>query len=142
FYDSTGESSMKHLLLLAILVSANAHAFLLNTSIGASFKSSKVKIYITSNSTCTNAGISNSELLDIAVEGGEKFWNTVPTSNLEIKSGGIYSTSDTNFLTGKLCVDQGNCNNPSDIIPVTDVVISCNSNTTDNFTSSSVYALS
>jgi hypothetical protein len=129
--------------LLFFLLSSNAFAFTLNTNINAAFSSNKVKIYVSENSSCTNAGVSKEELLSIAVEGGQKFWNRVPSSNLELSRGGIYSTSDSKFLTGVLCVEDSvtSCN-PSTTIPaVTEIVIACNSNTTDNFTFSGMYAL-
>lgn len=131
---------MKHVLWL--LLSLPTFGFYLNTNIGASFNKTVVKFYVTSNSTCSNAGVSRSELLSIASEGAKKFWNRVPSANLEIKRGGTYNTTNSLFLTGKLCVDQGNCNDSTDIPEVKNIVIACNSNTTDNFTSSSIYALS
>jgi hypothetical protein len=130
-------------LLLIFLLSLNAFAFTLNTNIDANFDSKVVKIWVTSNSTCTNAGITANALLDIAVEASDKFWNRVPTSYLKIESGGILQTTDTKYLTGKLCVtDSVSVCDPSTSIPAAnDIVIACNSNTADNFKSSSYYAL-
>lgn len=130
---------MKYLLLF---LSFNSFAFYLNTNIGASFSNHTVKFYVTSNSTCTNAGVTPSELLSIAEEGAKKFWNRVPSSSLELKSGGFYETSEANFLTGILCVEQSACTDPSDIPAVKNIIIACNSNTTENFPSSQLYALS
>jgi len=67
------------LFILCLLVSSQAWAFRLSTNINATFADKNVKIFVTSNSTCTQAGISPAELLEIAVDGVNKFWNTVPT---------------------------------------------------------------
>ncbi len=131
-------------LLSLFLPTNNAHAFRLITNTGAGFNSKSVKIFVTSNSSCSNAGITNTELLNIAVDGANNFWNKVPTSNLRIKRGGILQTSDTKFLTEKLCAsDSVTTCDPSTSVPtVTNIVIACNSNTTDNFPSSDYLALS
>lgn len=129
---------MEKIILLFLLVSLPAHGFFLNTSTGAAFDN-EVSVYVTSNSNCTNAGVTKESLLDMAVEGAQKYWNSVPTANLTIRRGGILQTSDNLFLTGKLCAT--NCNSATDVPAVTDIVIACNSNTTDNFPSSSFLAL-
>ncbi len=135
---------IKIISLTLILVSLPSYAFRLNTNTGASFNDKEVKIYITSNSTCTNAGISKEDLLDIAVSGAKKFWNKVPTSNLRLKRGGIYNTSDTKFLTEKLCAkdDETTCPTATSVPTVNDIVIACNNDTTDNFPSNVFLAIS
>lgn len=134
---------MKVLLLLALFTTAQSvYSFYLNTNIGAKFNKTKVKFYVTSNSTCNNAGVSVSELLSIAEDAADKFWNRVPTANLKIEKGGTYSTTESLFLTGKLCVEGSSCNSSTDIPEVTQIVIACNSNTSDNFTADNIYALS
>jgi hypothetical protein len=129
--------------LLLFFMTTHAFAFTLNTNINAGFDKEEVKVYVTSNSTCTNAGVTNSELLDIAVEAANKFWNKVPTSHLRIKKGGITSTTDNKFLSGILCVtDSDTSCDPNTSVPkVTNIVIACNSDTTKNFTSGSYFAL-
>lgn len=130
-------------LFIPLLFTMNAYAFTLNTNINANFDDSEVKIYVTSNSTCTNAGISGSELLSIAVDAANKFWNRVPSSYLRLKEGGTLSTSDTKFLSGILCVTDSDtsCDSATSVPKVNDIVIACNSDTTKNFTSASYYAL-
>lgn len=131
---------MKYLLLFLSLPS---FAFTLNTSIDASFKKSEVRIWITENSTCSNIGRTNSQILDIAVKGADKFWNRVASSNLNISRGGILKTTDTSFVTAKLCVTDSETVCQGEVVPtVTNIVIACNTNDTDNFTSSNIFALS
>ncbi len=101
------------ILILLLLTSLNAQAFYLMTNTGAAFSQKEVSIYVTSNSTCTNAGLSNTQLLDIAVDGANKFWNRVPTADIKVKRGGILQTSDNNFLTEKLCVHTSEAECPS-----------------------------
>lgn len=134
---------MKFLILILACISGNTYAFRLNTNVSAAFSDKNVKIYITSNSTCTNAGISNSELIDIAMEGAQDFWNTVPTSNLELTKGGTLETSDSKFLTEKLCAEDSEttCDTATTVPIVNDIVIACNSNST-NFPSADFLALS
>lgn len=129
--------------IIPFLFATQVYAFTLNTNINANFDDSEVKIYVTSNSTCTNAGISNSELLSIAVDAANKFWNKVPSSYLRLKEGGTLSTTDSKFLSGILCVTDSDtsCDTATSVPKVTDIVIACNSDTTKNFTSSSYYAL-
>lgn len=134
---------MKNLCLFLFLLSFKGFAFTLNTNINANFDSDEVKIWVTSNSTCSNAGISNYDLLDMAVDSVSKFWNRVPTSSLRIKKGGILQTSDSKFLTGILCVTDSSatCDDSTRIPAVNDIVIACNSDTTKNFLSDNYYAL-
>jgi len=128
----------KIILLTFLLCSFSAKAFFLNTSTGAAFDN-EVSIYVTSNSTCTNAGITKERLLEIAVQAAEKYWNRVPTANLTLKRGGILTTTDNLFLTGKLCATG--CNAATDVPAVNDIVIACNNNSVDNFPSSAYLAL-
>lgn len=130
---------MKYLLLITVFFSFQAQAFLLNTSTGAAFGTDEVNIYITSNSTCTNAGFTKESLLEVAVSAANKFWGSVPTANISFKSGGILQTSNNLFLTGKLCATG--CNTATDVPAVNDIVIACNSNSSDNFTSDTLLAL-
>lgn len=134
---------MKTSLLLFFIITVNAHAFTLNTNIDANFDKEEVKLYVTSNSTCTNAGISAQELLDIAMDAANKFWNKVPTSYLRIKEGGILKTTDSKFISGILCVtdSETSCDPATSVPAVTDIVVACNTDTTKNFTSGVYYAL-
>ncbi len=129
--------------LFLILFINHAHGFRLNTNIGAGFGSRKVSISVTSNSTCTNAGISKEELLNIAMDGAKKYWNKVATADIEVTNGGIYQTSDSKFLTEKLCAEDDTtaCDSSTSVPVVSNIVIACNNNTTDNFPNSQYLAL-
>jgi hypothetical protein len=134
---------MKYLSLLIIFISPVAKSFYLNTNINAGFKNSNVSIYITSNSTCTNAGVTKEVLLDLAMTAGSKFWNRVPTSNFKLKNGGILTTSDSKYLTEKLCAEDSatTCNSATTVPIANNIIIACNSNTTDNFPATNILAL-
>lgn len=131
---------MKHFLLL--LLPLNLWAYTLNTNTAARFSSNEIKIFIASNSTCTEAGINPSDLLDLAIDGADTFWNRVPTSNLHLMRGGTFSTSDDLFNTGELCASDSDstCDTATTVPKVSDIVIACNNNTT-NFPTSAVLAL-
>ena len=132
---------MKLIILISIFFSFNTFAFRLNTNIGASFDN-EVKIYITSNSDCSETGIDQDELLDIAIEGARDYWNNVPSADLNLKRGGIYNTSDNLFLTGELCVNATNSSCSGSTVPiVNEIVIACNNNAT-HFSSSNILAVS
>lgn len=131
---------MKSLLLL--LLSTQAFAFYLITNNGSHFNSKKVKVYITSNSTCSNTGYTANDLLDLAVEGSKESWNKVGKANIKVIKGGVFTTSDTNFLTGELCVADSDTTCGAGTVPkVTSIIIACNNNTT-NFPSSGTLAIS
>ena len=131
---------MKSLLLL--LLSTQAFAFYFITNNGSHFNSKKVKVYITSNSTCSNTGYTANDLLDLAVEGSKESWNKVGKANIKVIKGGVFTTSDTNFLTGELCVADSDTTCGAGTVPkVTSIIIACNNNTT-NFPSSGTLAIS
>lgn len=132
----------KLIIIFLLLLSLPSFAFRLNTSTGAAFNDDEVKIYVTSNSTCTQAGTTAQELLDLAVEASDDFWNTVSTANIKVKEGGIKTITDTNYITGELCASDSDTSCPASAIPkVSNIIIACNNNAT-NFSSSSVLALS
>jgi len=130
-------------LILSIATIQNTFAFTLITNINANFDSDETSLYVTSNSTCTNAGVSAEELLSIAVDAADKFWNRVPSSYFKINKGGIFSTSDAKFTSGILCVQdsESSCDSSTSVPAVTDIVIACNSDTSTNFTSDSIVAI-
>lgn len=126
---------------MLLLLSFPCYAYRFNTSNGASFSKSKIKFYVTSNSDCNNAGVSNTELLSIAEDAADKFWNKVPTSNIELKRGGLYETTDGLFLTGELCPEQDGVTCPAASVPyINKLIIACNDNTT-NFPSNDFIAI-
>jgi hypothetical protein len=130
--------------LIFLLFSSVAKAFTLNTNFNAGFSDNEIKYYVTSNSTCLNAGVSASELLSIAEDAAKKFWNTVPTSAMRLKKGGILTTTENLYLTGVLCVTDSvtSCDPATTIPKVNNIVIACNNETGKNFPNSNYYALS
>ncbi len=132
---------MKTLIFTSIFFSLNSFAFRLNTNIGAAFDN-EVKIFITSNSDCSETGVDQDELLDIAMQGARDYWNNVPSADLSLKRGGIYETADNLFLTGELCVNDTDSSCSGSTVPlVNEIVIACNNNAT-HFSSNNILAVS
>lgn len=129
-------------LSLALLYSATGHAiFTLNNSAGASFRQDKVKVRVASVSgNCNNSGTTVSELSGLIHPAITKFWNTVPTSRLVLEDGGYYETSDNTFITGELCLTTTACGG-TPIPEVSEIVITCNTNSTNFPGGSSLLAL-
>lgn len=128
--------------LLLFIISSNAFSYFLITNNGAAFNSKKVSINITSNSTCTNTGWSANDILDMAIEGSKATWNKVGRANITVKKGSSYTTSDANFLTGELCIEDSVTTCGAGTVPkVTSIVIACNDNGT-NFPNNTVLAIS
>lgn len=121
---------MKTLLFSFFLIST-AQAYTLNNNFGASFKNHEVKVRVDRSTTCASAGVTVYELEDMIRPAVDKFWNTVPTSKLVLKSGG-YQEAITNINTGRLCAPTDDeCITAAGgtvIAPVDDIVIACNNN--------------
>ncbi len=133
---------MKNFLILLFFPFNLCYAYYLNTNTGAHFDDSDVKVYITSNSDCTNTGFSKEDILDYAITGSEKLWNSVPTANINIKKGGVLNTNDSLYLTGRLCdSSESECSSSVRVPTYKDIVIACNSST-DNFPNSQYLAIS
>ncbi len=129
------------LLLLTVLPALAASGFTLNNSLGARFKSDKVKVRVASVSgTCNGQGTSADELRGLVDEAVDDFWNTVPTSRLQLEDGGELDTNDNDFITGELCL-QGDACGGTPIPAVSDIVITCNTNATNFPGGSSLLAL-
>jgi hypothetical protein len=79
-------------ILLLLLLTLPAHAFIL-TERGYALKFDEyVKVYISSEG-CVAEGIPDGELADIIKDAIENYWNTVPESRLKMKYGGKSSAS-------------------------------------------------
>ncbi|MGK0367530.1 MAG: hypothetical protein ACI9QD_000667 [Thermoproteota archaeon] len=127
---------MKSLLLVLILFqSFHAKAdFTLNNNISAGFDHNRVKVYLTSNSTCTSTLTSTSDLLLIISDAINNFWNKVPTSRLRLVNAGYYQTTNADFLNEKLCNPGIDSSCTAPYVPqVTDIIIACNDDTVVNF---------
>lgn len=117
-------------LFLPLIAHAN---FTLNNSVGAHFKDNEVKVRVTSISgNCNATGITGAEIYGLIGDAIDDFWNTVPTSRLKLKKGGMLETSDNDFLTGKLCLIGSDCDGATPIPAVSEIVITCNTSA-DNF---------
>lgn len=119
---------MKYIIALFYL-SFSSWSFTLNNNINAGFEQSDVRVSISSNSTCGNIGLTQDQLLEYIPPAINDYWNRVPTSRLNLKYGGIYETSDENFLTGQLCNPDLQDDCEDNTVPVvTEIVIACNNN--------------
>jgi len=129
-------------ILFVLLISFNSYAYFLITNNGSHFKTDKVKVRISSNSTCTNTGFNPQDIIDLAIEGAKETWNKVPKANIKIVKGSDYNTSDGDLLTGELCVNDSSSTCAAGSAPqLRDIVIACNDNGV-NFPSSTVLAIS
>lgn len=122
---------MMKTLLLTLLFATSAQAYTLNNNFGASFKDNKVKVTVDRSTTCASAGVTVYELEEMIKPAVDKFWNTVPTSKLVLKSGG-FNDAITNINTGRLCAPTDDpCITTAGgtvIPPVNEIVIACNNN--------------
>jgi len=125
--------------LILLLLPTLAHAFTLNNSIGARFKDDSVSVRVGVNPTpCSNVDLD--EVAALLNEALDDFWNTVPTSRLQLKSDGSENTGDDNYRTGYLCLIGGSCAGTP--VPETrDIIVTCNNNTTNFPGGSSLLAL-
>lgn len=110
---------MKRLIVI-LMFGMNTQAFTLLNSTVLKFNSSKITINVSSDS-CTNAGLTTNSLLDMVEEVADEFWNSVSTSNIEIKRGGIVSTSigSVTSLSGAVALTESET-----------ILVGCNTNTT------------
>lgn len=124
---------MIFLLLLTFLQSG--FSFTLNTSTGAHFDEDEVYVDV-ADSNCTNANLTPAFIMDMAIRGVDRFWNTVPTSKLRIRRGN-FKTVNANFNTGLLCDSSTSCTGTQVPKVGTNILIVCNSNVT-NFSGTTV----
>jgi hypothetical protein len=126
---------MKYLILF--FIPTLSFGFTLNNSIGARFKSEKVQVRAGLNS-CNNVDMQ--EVAGLINDAIKNFWNTVPTSRLDLQDGGSFTITDNTFYTGELCLTGGACGG-APVPAVNDIVITCNENTTNFPGGSSLLAL-
>lgn len=121
---------MRLFFLTIIFISSTAFPFTLNNGAGAAFKKDQIKVNVAAH-TCTNIGVTNDELLSIAVEAVQTYWNRVPTAKLELIRGSIVTVSG-DFQTGLVCTGStSNCDPNPDLVVSSDILISCNTNATN-----------
>jgi len=134
------------IIFFLLMLSQNIFAFTLSNSVAAAFPEDEVTINLASHS-CDNLGISNEELLDLAMEAVDKFWNLVPISRLTLKRGQITNV-DSAFQTDSICTNDtssttGDCSPNSDLKVSSNILISCNQDSSGkNFQSSAIIAVS
>ena len=130
---------MKSLWTLALWLPLTASAYTLNNTIGARFKDDDVKVRVGINPTaCANVDLNElSGLIDDSVD---KFWNTVPTSRLNLKASSSDNTGDDDYLTGELCLTGSTCGG-TPVPGPDDILITCNNNGTNFPGGSSLLAL-
>ncbi|MBT7609845.1 MAG: matrixin family metalloprotease [Bacteriovoracaceae bacterium] len=127
------------ILLLTSLIAQNSYSFSFNNTVGAAFNTDQVIVNVADN--CSNLGITNEDLLTIIQEALDEYWNTVATSKLVLVLGSLI-TLDNAFYTEKMCTKSGNnCEPNINLIVSSGITISCNENSTDNFTSDSILGI-
>lgn len=131
---------MKKLLGLLFFLATQSHAFTLNNAAGAHFNSDVVTIRMASTD-CLNLGVSKDEIMNMTIEGVQKFWNPVASSRLELVRGETKDVAAT-FRTSALCVGgiTSPCDPNPDLVYESDIIIGCNANL-NNFNSTSILAL-
>ena len=110
---------MKFLLVL-FFFGMNVQAFTLVHSTTLQFNSPEITVNVSSDS-CTSAGLTTNSLLDMVEEVADEYWNSVSTSAIQLKRGGIVSTS-IGALTS--------LNSAITLTEDETILIGCNTNTT------------
>ncbi len=126
------------LISLIFLYSTNSNAFTLSTTNAAAFETEEIIVNV-GNQSCNNIGVTNDEILDMAKQAIEDYWNRAPTSNLKLKIGNVVETS-SDFYTQPICQASTNCTPTTALIVSSGITISCNNNSTD-FSDSRILAV-
>ena len=129
---------MKVNLISFLFLFSTAHAFTLNNSAQLAFNKDEVVVNVASG-FCSQIGITDEELLNLVGESVERFWNQSPTSRLKLKKGSLVNVS-LDFKTSNICNTGTNCTPNSALAVSSDILVSCNNNTS-NFTSSAILAV-
>jgi hypothetical protein len=122
---------MKVLLLITLLAfHSSLMAFTLNNNVGLVFPMDEVKVNV-ADQTCDNIGIDTHELLSIAKDAVDDYWNKTPTSRFKMRQGSVV-TADAKYKTGVICLPDDNTCSATGAPPVSsDIVIACNQNATN-----------
>ena len=130
------------LLSLSIfLFTTNSLAFTLNTNVAASFDQDDVAMNVADHN-CANNGLAHQEILGLAEEAANKYWNMAPTSRLRLVRGSVISVAGA-FYTDELCNSGTNCDPNPDLKFSHDILFSCNDDSATglNFPSGNLLAL-
>ena len=125
---------MKYVLSFIFLLPQLVYSFTFNNSGEAYFDSKEVIVNI-NNQPCN--GVDPQDLFSLTEVAIREYWNKVPTSKLKLKMGGL-STYSKPFSSASLCVDGSNCDINSAIKVDSGILISCNTENTDNFPKSNI----
>jgi len=89
---------MKELIFLFIfLIPPTAFSWSLDYENPIYFPAKEVKISVAVNNSCENIKITHLELLDLAAQAAEIYWNSVETSSLRFIKGGLKNVDAYNF---------------------------------------------
>ncbi len=131
---------MKYLSLLAfsLLLPNLSQAFTMNNSARLAFSQDEVTVNVAAG-FCQRLGINDEVLLNAVANAVDNFWNKVPSSRLKLRQGNLINVS-ANFKTDSICQGTTNCT-PNSVLSVSsDILISCNTNTT-NFPTTAILGI-
>lgn len=109
-------------------------AFTLNNSVEAAFEDNEVVVRVV-NVDCV--GTLASDLSSYVNDAINNFWNKVPTSRLKLINGGL-ANNDKPYSTASICNTGTNCTPNPSVKVDGGIYISCNTDTTDNFTTANI----
>ena len=132
---------MKILVIFSLIVfNSSLMAFTLNNNVGLVFPKDEVRVNV-ADQTCDNIGIDTQEILSIAKDAVDDYWNKTPTSRFKMRQGSIV-TADAKYKTGVICLPDDNTCSATGAPPVTnDILIACNQNATNFPASTGVLAI-
>ncbi len=125
-------------LLLLLTFTQTTYAFTLNNSATLAFNKDLVNINVAAGN-CSNIGIDENELLSIAGDAVNQYWNKAPTSRLKFQAGSVVSVAAA-YKTGTICNANTSCDPNPTLAVSSDILITCNNNST-NFSSTGVLAV-
>jgi hypothetical protein len=133
---------VRYLFLITLfIVSLKSFGFTLNNNVSLAFNSNPVKVNVAVTTTpCTNIGIDERELLTIANDAVNQYWNRTPTSKLKIRSGSLIQTGSDIYRIKRICLTGTNCEPNPEVEVDSNILIACNTEPA-NFSSGSVLAV-
>lgn len=132
---------MKYLFaLLGLAFNTSIYSFTLNNNLNLSFEQNEVNVYVASN-LCDNIGLSEADLVNLVGEANANYWNTVSSSRLVLKSGGLVNIS-TDYGSEPLCTGAGSSCEVNPLLAyASGILVACNDDTTVNFPNSGLLAV-
>jgi hypothetical protein len=123
---------------ILLTITTNLSAFTLNNNANLAFSENPIYVNV-ADGFCSNIGRDENELLSIAEDAVNQYWNKAVTARLKIRKGNLKSVA-SDFYTDLICNPSTSCDPNPTLSVSSDILISCNNNTT-NFTSSSILAI-